>query len=121
MSDPSESHSNPTASDASDTVKLVYLLNFAGFIVGITTLIAVVIAYLKRGEADEVSSSHFTYQIRTFWISILFVFISMLLMMVMIGFLTMFAWVIWAIVRNVKGFMLINDGKPVPDPETWLW
>jgi len=110
-----------TSSSQSDTVKLVYLLNFAGFVVGITTIIAVVIAYLKRDEADSVAASHFTYQIRTFWISILFVVVSMFLMMIAIGFILMLGWLIWAIVRNVKGFMLISEGKPIPEPETWLW
>ncbi|PCJ71180.1 MAG: hypothetical protein COA62_00720 [Rhodobiaceae bacterium] len=110
-----------TSASQSDTVKLVYLLNFAGFVVGITTLIAVVIAYLKRDEADSVAASHFTYQIRTFWISILFVVVSMFLMMIAIGFILMLGWLIWAIVRNVKGFMLISEGKPIPEPETWLW
>ncbi len=110
-----------TSSSSSDSVKLVYLLNFAGFVVGITTLIAVVIAYLKRGEADSVAATHFTYQIRTFWISILYIVVCMLLMMVAIGFILMLGWLIWAIVRNVKGFMLIAEGKPIPEPETWLW
>ena len=45
----------------------------------------------------------------------------MLLMMVAIGFILMLGWLIWAIVRNVKGFMLIAEGKPIPEPETWLW
>jgi len=42
-------------------------------------------------------------------------------MFVLIGFVTIFAWLVWAIARNVKGFLLMNDGKPIPDPETWLW
>jgi uncharacterized membrane protein len=121
MSDPLESYRNAGTPDASDTVKLVYLLNFAGFIVGLTTIVAVVIAYLKRGEADEVSVSHFTFQIRTFWISLLFVTVSLILTVLLIGFFMLLAWVVWAIIRNVKGFMLINEGKPIPEPETWLW
>jgi uncharacterized membrane protein len=116
----SETRSSTSAND-SDAVKLVYLLYFAGFVVGITTLIGVVIAYLKRGEADDVAASHFTYQIRTFWMSILFVAISMVLMMVAVGFILMLGWLVWAIVRNVKGFMAIAEGKPIPEPETWLW
>lgn len=121
MSDPLESFRSSGGPAATDTVKLVYLLNFAGFVVGITTLIGVVIAYLKRGEADEISATHFTYQIRTFWISFLFVFVSMILTVVVIGFFMLLAWVVWAIIRNVKGFMAISEGKPIPEPETWLW
>lgn len=28
---------------------------------------------------------------------------------------------VWFLIRTIKGFMLAIDGKPVPDPETWLW
>ena len=118
MSDQSGSN---TGSGNADVVKLIYLLNFAGFINGLTTVIGVIIAYVRRGDADDIAETHLTYQIRTFWISILYVAISFLLMFVLIGFVTLFAWLIWAIVRNVKGFLLMNDGKPIPDPETWLW
>ncbi|MEQ9518830.1 MAG: hypothetical protein RLN89_05245 [Parvibaculum sp.] len=110
-----------TGSSDSDSVKLVYLLNFASFVVGITALIGVVIAYLKRGDADPIAASHFTFQIRTFWISILAFIVGALLMMVMIGFLVWLAWLVWAIIRNVKGFMAISEGKPIAEPETWLW
>lgn len=121
MSDPLESYRNPGVSGAADTVKLVYLLYFAGFIVGLTTLIGVVVAYLKRSEADDISATHFTFQIRTFWLSFLFVIVSTLLTVVVIGFFMLLGWVVWAIIRNVKGFMLISEGKPIPEPETWLW
>lgn len=105
----------------SDSIKLVYLLNLASLIVGITALIAVIIAYLKRGEADAVAASHYTYQIRTFWISILAVVVGSLLFVFIVGGLVLLAWVVWAIIRNVKGFMAIGEGKPITDPETWLW
>lgn len=121
MSQTIDPNPNSNSSSTTDTVKLVYLLYFAGFIVGITSLIGVVVAYLKRGDADSVAASHFTYQIRTFWIGFLFIILSTLLMVVAIGFFTMLAWVLWAIIRSVKGFMLISEGKPIPEPETWLW
>tara|TARA_R100000656_G_scaffold25842_1_gene22823 strand:- start:441 stop:827 length:387 start_codon:yes stop_codon:yes gene_type:complete len=111
----------PGASAQSDTVKLVYLLNFASFIVGITALIGVVIAYLKRGDADALAASHYTFQIRTFWMSVLYVAIGTITSFLLIGFLILFAWLIWAIIRNVKGFIAIGEGRAMDDVNTWLW
>jgi len=47
--------------------------------------------------------------------------ISAVTMMIMIGMLLALATVVWFLIRTIKGFMLANDGKPVADPETWLW
>jgi len=38
-----------------------------------------------------------------------------------IGFLLALATIVWFLIRTIKGFMMAMDGKPVPDPETWLW
>lgn len=108
--------------DGSDLVKLVYLLNFAGYFTGgLTTIIGVVLAYVKRGDASDWAETHYTYQIRTFWMSLLYGLVSVLLMIAVVGFFLIFAVIIWSIVRNVKGFLWANDGEEVPDPETWLW
>ena len=94
------------------------------------TLIAVTIAlaptidwntYLKREGADPVTASHFTYQIRTFWIGLLYIFLGVLLMIIGIGWLIWFFAVVWSLIRNIKGFFAMSDNKPIEDPETWLW
>ncbi|AWZ00378.1 hypothetical protein RHODOSMS8_00825 [Rhodobiaceae bacterium] len=119
MSDQSGPNSG---SNNSDIVKLIYLLNFGGFVTGgLTTIIGLVMAYLRRADADDLTETHFTYQIRTFWIGLLYFTISAILFVFVIGMLTMVATAIWVIVRNAKGFFSMNDNEPVPDPETWLW
>ncbi len=42
-------------------------------------------------------------------------------MVIAIGWLLGLATLVWFLVRAIKGFMLAGEGKPVPDPETWLW
>ena len=118
--DPAQSAVTPTT-DNMDGPKLVYLLYFAGFVVQITWIAGLIVAYLKRGEAGPNAASHFTFQIRTFWIGLLFMVIGGITVFVFIGFLIMAATVVWALIRLIKGFMAASDGKPVPDPETWLW
>ncbi|MAB15227.1 hypothetical protein [Parvibaculum sp.] len=107
--------------DNMDGPKLVYILYFIGFVVGITALAGLIVAYLKRGEAGPNATTHFTFQIRTFWIGLLFSFIGAITSMIVIGVIILFATVVWALIRLIKGFMLASDDKPIPDPETWLW
>lgn len=104
-----------------DAAKLVYILYFISVVVGITALAGVIFAYLKRGTASAIAASHLTFQIRTFWIGLLFVVISGITMIVLIGWLLGLATVIWFLVRSIKGFMLASEGKAIADPETWLW
>ena len=107
--------------DNMDGPKLVYILYFLGFVIAITTLAGLIVAYLKRGEAGAIARTHYTFLIRTFWIGLLFSIIGAVTTMILIGFLIIAATVVWALIRLIKGFMLANENKPIPDPETWLW
>lgn len=113
--------STDTAAAKFDSVKLVYILYFIGFVVGITTLAGVIVAYMKRGEAAPDAATHFTWQIRTFWIGLLFSVIGIVTSFILIGFLVMLATVVWMLIRLIKGFMLAGEGKPIPNPATWMW
>jgi uncharacterized membrane protein len=104
-----------------DNVKLIYVLYLASVVVGITVLVGLVMAYLNRGGARGTwAESHYTYQIRTFWIGLLYSLISVVLMVLGIGFLLIVAVLIWAIVRCVKGLQLAAARSPVPDPQSWI-
>ncbi len=121
MTDTQPPVTQPAPANEYDGPKLVYILYFVSFLVGITAIAALIVAYLKRGEASTAATSHYTFQIRTFWIGLLFAVISALTAMIGIGILLAIATVVWFLVRAIKGFILANDGKPVPNPETWLW
>ena len=66
--------SGPAASASSDDrvlSGLVYVLLFAApFFAGITALIGVVLAYVRRTTADPVARGHYEFQIRSFWIAV---------------------------------------------------
>ena len=109
------------AGSLTDMVKLVYILYFIGYFAGITWIAGLIVAYLKRDEADELTATHFQYQIRTFWIGLLYCVVGVILALVLIGWLVFLFVVVWSLVRSIKGFMAISDGKPIADPETWLW
>jgi uncharacterized membrane protein len=95
-----------------DLVLAVYVLYLASFITGFTGIIGVVIAHVKIGSADELSATHFRFQIRTFWIG-LFYFC--------LGFLILLWWCVWTLVRVIKGMILLNDQKPIAHPSSWLF
>ena len=101
-------------------VQVVYFLYIAGMFIGISALVGIVIAYINRGKAGGWVETHYTWQIRTFWIGLLYSFVSVLLMIVGIGFVLMFAVAIWVIVRCVLGLQAANRDEPVRNPESWL-
>jgi uncharacterized membrane protein len=104
-----------------DNVKLVYILYLVSIIVGITVFVGVVLAYINRGQATGTwAESHYTYQIRTFWIGLLYSCISIVLMFVLIGFVLIVLVFIWFVVRCVRGLQWSSAGQPVPNPKSWM-
>ena len=111
----------PAASGIDNTAKIVYLLYLVGLVIGITGIIGVIVAYVSRDRAPEWLQSHYRYQIRTFWIGALFMFVGALLMVVLIGWIVLLVWVVWLIVRCVKGLQALQRHEAIPDPGTWLF
>lgn len=101
-------------------VQVVYFLYIAGMFIGISALVGLVIAYINRGKAGGWVETHYTWQIRTFWIGLLYSFVSVLLMIVGIGFLLIVAVAVWVIVRCILGLQAAGRGEPVRNPESWL-
>lgn len=94
---------------------VVYALQAAGFFVGITWIVAVVINYVKKEETKGTwLESHFSWQIRTFWWGLLWAVIGTLLVFVLIGFAVLLADAVWIIYRIVKGWLNLNENKPIP-------
>jgi uncharacterized membrane protein len=110
----------PIVSDDSLAL-IIYLLYGAGYFFVIPALAGVVIAYVKVEDADPVLRSHYQFQIRTFWIGLLYLSIGIVLCLALIGFLVLAWWFVWSLIRIVKGFIAINDYKPIANPRSWLF
>lgn len=94
---------------------VVYALQAAGFFLGITWIVAVVIDYVKKEEvAGTWLESHIRWQIRTFWFGLLWGVIGGVLSLVLIGFVVLFADAVWIIYRIVKGWLNLAENRPVP-------
>ena len=100
---------------------IVYILYLAGFVTGVSAVVGLIIAWLQIGRADPVSRSHFRFQIRTFWIGLLFVVVGVITLHIAIGALILLWWVVWTAMRCVKGLLALNAGEPIADPESWLF
>lgn len=89
------------------------------FVFGWPSIIAVIINYVKRGEAlGTWLESHFRWQIRTFWFALLWVVVAGALFITVIGIPV--AWVmilllgLWAIYRIARGWLALKDERALP-------
>lgn len=103
------------------SAKLVYILYLAGLIFGITGIIGLVIAYINKADAPEWLQSHYRFQIRTFWIGLLYIIAGSILLVVLVGWLIYLFWVIWLIIRCVKGLKYLEQQQAVPDEASWMF
>ena len=92
----------------------VYALQAAGFLFGITWIVAVIVDYVKRDDArGSWLESHFSWQIRTFWWGLLWGVIGGVLLLVLVGYLVLVANAVWIIYRIVKGWLRLAERREV--------
>lgn len=106
-------------SSAKGMAQIVYILYLVGLIFGITGIVGVIMAYVYKDEAPDWLKSHYRFQIRTFWIGLLYLFVGALLSFILIGYLILLFWAIWLIVRCVKGLKALEAGVAYPEPTGW--
>jgi uncharacterized membrane protein len=128
MNRPFEPYPPPVVQDSADprnmrtfTHILYALYAFYWLSGGLTGLVAIILNYIKRGDAAGTPyEDHFTWQIRTFWWSVLGHIIGFALIWVLgLGFLILgVAWV-WTLYRIIKGWLYLYENKTL-DPRAWF-
>ncbi|MEP6996033.1 MAG: hypothetical protein ABI900_00215 [Betaproteobacteria bacterium] len=88
-------------------------------LLGLIGIIALILAYVKRGEAAGTwLQSHYRWLIRTFWFSVLWNIVGWLAVVTLIGIpIAIGIWIaatIWVLYRLIRGYVLFKDSKPVP-------
>ena len=92
------------------------------FVFSLPSIVAVVLSYLKRGEAaGTFLESHYRWLIRTFWFAVLWgglaVIVSVALVLTIVGILI--AWLpvlvvgVWLVYRVARGWLALKDANPV--------
>ena len=107
--------------EGASNANIIYILYLVSILVGFTSIVGVVMAYLNRGQAADWVRSHYTFQIYTFWIGLLLMVIGAVLSIILIGWLILACAAVWWIIRCIKGMQWLSKNEPVPDPTSWLF
>ncbi len=88
------------------------------FLTGWPSIIAVILNYLKRGEARGTwLESHFRWQIRTFWFGLLWVSLCVAFIIATGGLGILVAWLpmvlvgLWFVYRVVRGWVALGGSR----------
>lgn len=80
---------------------------------GLTTVVGVVVAYLKREDArDTVWATHFDNLITVFWVTLIVGVVGMALTWVLIGFVVLGVLAVWFYYRCIRGLIRASDDRP---------
>ena len=89
-----------------------------GFVFGLPSLVAVFLNYLKRGDVNGTwLESHFRWQIRTFWFTLLWLVVYGALIITIIGI--PIAWILiallglWVGYRVIRGWVALFGERPL--------
>jgi uncharacterized membrane protein len=90
----------------------------SAFLTGWPSIIAVILNYVKRGEAQgSWLESHFRWQIRTFWFGLLWVVLCAMFVVLTFGIGLIIVWLplaivtIWLIYRIVRGWLALSNRR----------
>jgi uncharacterized membrane protein len=89
------------------------------FLTGWPSIIAVILNYVKRSDVRGTwLDSHFSWQIRTFWWSLLWVLIGAVLFITLIGIpIAYVLWIatgIWVLYRIIRGWLALSSQRALP-------
>lgn len=106
----------PVAAGLRRLATIVYALQAASLFTGTLTLFAGVIINYVRWEDVQGSwiESHFRWQTRTFWYSLLWMAIGVVTTIFLIGWAILLAASLWLIYRIIKGWVYLSEHRPMP-------
>ncbi|VAW50057.1 hypothetical protein MNBD_GAMMA04-2120 [hydrothermal vent metagenome] len=120
-----QSNKTPNSSPSTTFPMIIYTLYLISFTIPFTALIAIIMAYLNKTDENNFLQSHSQFQIRTFWIGLLYItigsIIGLILSFVFIGLFILVFYIIWFIIRCIKGLIYLNKKQPIPNPTSWMF
>lgn len=108
-------HHEDHSSDYRNLASAIYLLQALAFLLGgITFIITVVLGYLNQNHVkDTWLESHYTWQIKTFWVTLALVVAGTLTLPMLIGYIILAGDLIWTIHRIAYGWITLGRSKEV--------
>ena len=91
------------------------------FVGSVPSIVAVILNYVKRGDARGTwIASHYRWQIRTFWFTLLWALIGWALVITILGAVVgvpiLIALTLWLIYRIGRGWLRLRDRRPMYIP-----
>ena len=106
-------------------VLLNYVLYLAGMVPAFGTVPIIVgfaLALINRPKGTGIWADHYTFQVRSAGIGLLYVIVSGILVLAFgLGFVLLLLTAVWWIVRAIKGLMAASRADAIADPQTWSW
>ena len=90
-----------------------YVLHLVGAVAGVTSIVGLVLNYVKRDRYDELFDSHHAWMIRSFWWAILWCVLGLVTLVIGVGFVIFGAAWIWYVYRHVRGLVALLNGEPM--------
>jgi uncharacterized membrane protein len=91
-----------------------YVLHLVGAVAALTSIVGLVINYVKRDPSDALFDSHHAWMIRSFWWALLWVVIGAVTTLILIGWVVLFVVWVWYIYRHVRGLIALVNGEAMP-------
>lgn len=124
MSDVTTTSSSPNPGTPTESTvqitHITYALYALGLFTGIFAIAGLIVAYIKREDAaGTYIASHYSWLIRTFWWSLLWIAIVCLFVVLTIGIGMIVAWIpwvivwIWGVYRVIKGWLRLSEKREV--------
>jgi uncharacterized membrane protein len=106
----------PTQISLKRLAMIVYALQAASLFTGTLSLFAgIIINYVRREDVQGTwIESHFRWQIRTFWFTLLWLVLGVATLILLVGKGILLAATIWLIYRVVKGWVYLSEQRPMP-------
>ncbi|MBJ3775701.1 DUF4870 family protein [Acuticoccus mangrovi] len=102
-------------------VKLIYAAYLASLAIPFAAILGVVFAHQgRRSHPPAWLATHYTYQIRTFWIGLIANVIAYGLSFAGVGLLLFPLIAIWVVARAVTGLTRVAHGSAVDDPYSMI-
>jgi uncharacterized membrane protein len=96
---------------------VMYALHTASwFSAGIFSVVAIIINYIKRDNLpDDFFRSHFRWQARSFWFTLLWLLLALPLWILVIpGWIAYTVIGLWYLYRFIRGWWNFAESKPMP-------
>ena len=111
----------PVLQDEKTMAVVIYGLYIAGWATGcVSSVIGLILAYVSREAAPEWLRTHYTFQIRTFWLSIAWFMIGCATLIFGVGIVILAAIGILVTVRAILGLYWLLKGRAYPTPYNWI-